>query len=116
VVGGGKRQVTAHQKDLFIWHSKCGYDQTKRASSGSWVQTSDINKQGGLVGFERFDPKMKKEDDERGKEDETGRTKRSQLRIFGLRTLPVTDLVLGHPGIYSNLLELQHTIMHFTTL
>jgi hypothetical protein len=29
---------------------------------------------------------------------------------------PVTDLVLGHPGIYSNLLELQHTIMYFTTL
>ncbi|KAJ7900589.1 Inosine/uridine-preferring nucleoside hydrolase domain-containing protein [Mycena olivaceomarginata] len=28
----------------------------------------------------------------------------------------VTDLVLGHPGIYSNLLELQHTIMYFTTL
>jgi hypothetical protein len=28
----------------------------------------------------------------------------------------VTDLVLGHPGIYSNLLELQHTIMYFITL
>jgi hypothetical protein len=28
----------------------------------------------------------------------------------------LTDLVLGHPGIYSNLLELQHTIMYFTTL
>jgi hypothetical protein len=41
-----------------------------------------------LAGFERFDPKMKREDDERrGKEDETGRTKRIQLRIFGLRTL-----------------------------
>jgi hypothetical protein len=32
--------------------------------------------------------------------------------VFGT----VTDLVLGHPGIYSNLLELQHTIMYFTTL
>ncbi|KAJ7355273.1 hypothetical protein DFH08DRAFT_803320 [Mycena albidolilacea] len=33
---------------------------------------------------------MKKEDDERrGKEDETGRTKRIQPRIFGFRTLPV---------------------------
>ncbi|KAJ7347399.1 hypothetical protein DFH08DRAFT_960735 [Mycena albidolilacea] len=30
--------------------------------------------------------------------------------------VPVTDLVLGHPGIYSNLLELQRTIMYFTTL
>jgi hypothetical protein len=30
--------------------------------------------------------------------------------------LAVTDLVLGHPGIYSNLFELQHTIMYFTTL
>jgi hypothetical protein len=30
--------------------------------------------------------------------------------------LPLTDLVLGHPGIYSNLLELQHTIMYFATL
>jgi hypothetical protein len=31
-----------------------------------------------LVGFEKFDPKMRKEDDEerRGKEDETGKTKR----------------------------------------
>jgi hypothetical protein len=29
---------------------------------------------------------------------------------------PLTDLVLGHPGIYSNLLELQRTIMYFTTL
>jgi hypothetical protein len=28
----------------------------------------------------------------------------------------VTDLVLGHPGIYSNLLELQHAIMYFITL
>jgi hypothetical protein len=28
----------------------------------------------------------------------------------------VTDLVLGHPGIYSNLLELQQTIMYFITL
>jgi hypothetical protein len=28
----------------------------------------------------------------------------------------LTDLVLGHPGIYSNLLELQHTIMYFITL
>jgi hypothetical protein len=45
-----------------------------------------------LAGFERFDPKMKKEDDEerRGKEDETGRTKRIQLLIFGLRTLPAS--------------------------
>jgi hypothetical protein len=33
---------------------------------------------------------------------------------FGVNTL--TDLVLGHPGIYSNLLELQHAIMYFTTL
>ncbi|KAJ6568818.1 hypothetical protein B0H19DRAFT_1065611 [Mycena capillaripes] len=34
---------------------------------------------------------MKKEDDKRrGKEDATGRTKRSQLRIFGLRTLPAS--------------------------
>jgi hypothetical protein len=37
-----------------------------------------------LAGFGRFDPKMKKEDNERrGKEDEMGRTKKSQLRIFG---------------------------------
>jgi hypothetical protein len=28
----------------------------------------------------------------------------------------VTDLVLGHLGIYSNLLELQHAIMYFITL
>jgi hypothetical protein len=28
----------------------------------------------------------------------------------------VTDLVFGHPGIYSYLLELQHTIMYFITL
>jgi hypothetical protein len=27
---------------------------------------------------------------------------------------PVTDLVLGHLGIYSNLLKLQHTIMCYT--
>jgi hypothetical protein len=45
-----------------------------------------------LAGFDRFDPKMKKEDDEetRGKEDEMDRTKRIQLRIFGLRTLPAS--------------------------
>jgi hypothetical protein len=30
--------------------------------------------------------------------------------------LALTDLVLGHPGIYSNLLELQPTIMCYTTL
>jgi hypothetical protein len=30
--------------------------------------------------------------------------------------VPVTDLVLGHLGIYSNLLELQHTIMYFIIL
>jgi hypothetical protein len=28
----------------------------------------------------------------------------------------LTDPVLGHPGIYSYLLELQHTIMYFITL
>jgi hypothetical protein len=39
-----------------------------------------------------------------------------QIKL-ALRTLaPMTDLVLGHPGIYSNLFELQHTIMYFTTL
>ncbi|KAJ7822201.1 hypothetical protein B0H14DRAFT_1325149 [Mycena olivaceomarginata] len=36
----------------------------------------------------------------------------SQWSLLG----SVTDLVLGHPGIYSNLLELQHAIMYFTTL
>jgi hypothetical protein len=34
----------------------------------------------------------------------------------GRRPSALTDLILGHPGIYSNLLELQHTIMYFTTL
>jgi hypothetical protein len=32
---------------------------------------------------------------------------------------PVTDLVLGHPGIYSNLLELQHAkcvILHYNII
>jgi hypothetical protein len=51
---------------------------------------------GGLAGLERFDPKMKKEDDEerRGKADETGRTKRIQLRIFDFRTLPASKFWL----------------------
>jgi hypothetical protein len=44
-----------------------------------------------LAGFEYFDPKMKKEDDEerRGEEDETGKTK--SIFNFGIwRTLPAS--------------------------
>jgi hypothetical protein len=38
------------------------------------------------------------------------------LRLLKPDFVTLTDLVLGHPDIYSNLLELQHTIMYFTTL
>jgi hypothetical protein len=39
----------------------------------------------------------------------------SALNIL-MGCIALTDLVLGHPGIYSNLLELQHAIIYFITL
>jgi hypothetical protein len=35
---------------------------------------------------------------------------------LSMTSVPMTDPVLGHPGIYSKLLKLQCTIMSYTTL